>query len=117
MGPEDKIKVYIKPHSFWAYLAAQKLRTQRMAITIGHTIHLHQTTPEEFILSKKWLKHELKHVEQYERLGVFRFVWLYLKESIQKGYYNNSLEVEARAAESDDYLLAKYELTICGNKK
>jgi hypothetical protein len=41
----------------------------------------------------------LKHIEQYRRYGIARFIVLYLVESIKKGYYNNRFEIEARKAE------------------
>ena len=40
--------------------------------------------------------HESKHVEQWTRIGFFKFPYLYIKECIAKGYYNNKYEVEAR---------------------
>ena len=53
------------------------------------------------------LAHELVHVEQYARLGVARFLWLYVGEyarsrwrlrSHRQAYEAISFEVEARAA-------------------
>lgn len=112
MSHKEKIKVFIKVNSFWAFLAARKLKTSNIALVIGRTIFLHQTTAENFMLSKRWLLHELKHVEQFQRLGSFRFLWKYLVESITKGYHQNALEVEARAAETDTSLLDNFELII-----
>lgn len=82
-----------------ARVAARKLRVPAVAITIGNTIHLYRTRQEEFLGNPRWLKHELAHVEQFRRYGFFRFIVLYLLESLRKGYYNNRFEVEARAAE------------------
>ena len=54
--------------------------------------------------------HELKHVEQYDRMGTIGFLWKYLQESLRKGYFNNALELEARNAEHDAQLLQRYEI-------
>ena len=90
----------IKENSPFARLGAWKLRTSRMAMTIGNTIHLHNTSKQEFLEDNRWVKHELKHVEQYQQYGLIRFLWKYTIESIRRGYHNNRFEVEAREAES-----------------
>lgn len=92
-------EVGIKENSWIAKLAARKLKTKNCAIVIGNTIHLHNTAREEFMANRKWLLHELKHVEQYQRYGVLRFIVLYLYETVKRGYRNNRFEVEAREAE------------------
>lgn len=92
-------EVGIKENSWIAKLAARKLKTKNCAIVINRTIHLHNTTRAEFMANRKWLLHELKHVEQYQRYGVLRFIFLYLYETVRKGYRNNRFEVEAREAE------------------
>jgi hypothetical protein len=51
--------------------------------------------------NRKWLLHELKHVEQYQRYGAIRFILLYLYETVRRGYHNNRFEVEAREAEEN----------------
>lgn len=91
--------VRIKENSLLARIAAYKLKTKRCAIVINSTIHLHNTTKTEFMVNRKWLLHELKHVEQYQRYGVLRFIFLYLYETMKRGYRNNRFEVEAREAE------------------
>jgi hypothetical protein len=90
----------IKENSPFARLGAWKLRTGRMAMTIGSTIHLYNTSTEEFLKDNRWVKHELKHVEQYQTHGFIGFLWKYTLESIRRGYYNNRFEIEAREAES-----------------
>ena len=89
----------IKEHSFIARLAAKKLNTSRVAIVIGKTIHLHNTTQEQFLSDNAWVKHELCHVKQFKEFGFVRFIGLYLLESIKNGYYHNKYKVEAREAE------------------
>lgn len=68
-------------------------------MVLGNCIHLHNTSKEEFLQDKKWLKHELCHVEQFKKYGFIGFIMRYLWESLKKGYYNNKYEVEARDAE------------------
>nr|WP_214460545.1 DUF4157 domain-containing protein [Flavihumibacter fluvii] len=75
-----------------------------MAMVLGKTIHLHNTSVAELHSNRRWLRHELAHVRQFKKLGFFRFLLLYAMESYKKGYHKNCFEVEARAAESDDSL-------------
>jgi hypothetical protein len=79
--------ILIKENSWLAALAARKLRYGHIAIVIGSTIHLHNIDTAGFIRNRRWLIHELKHVEQFEQHGFFRFLWLYLAEYLQNGYY------------------------------
>lgn len=89
----------IKEHSLLARIAAWKMKAKQVAIVFGNTIHLHNTSANEFLSNEKWLKHELKHIEQYKQHGFVVFILKYLWESLKKGYYNNRFEVEAREAE------------------
>lgn len=47
----------------------------------------------------KLRRHELKHIEQIEKEGRFRFAFKYLYYNIKLGYKNNPYEIEARNAE------------------
>ncbi len=89
----------IKENSWLAKLAAVKLRTRSVAMVLGKTIHLHNTTKEDFLKDEKWVKHELCHIKQYKEHGYVTFIIKYLWESLQRGYYQNRFEVEARKAE------------------
>ena len=89
----------IKENSLFAKIAAKKLGTSSVAFVLGKTIHLYNTTKEEFLKDEKWVKHELCHIEQFKKYGAINFIYQYLLESIKKGYYNNKFEVEAREAE------------------
>ena len=91
----------LKENSWIARIAAYKLNAASVAMVLGHTIHLHNTTKEVFLQNTKWLKHELCHVQQFEQHGFFTFLIKYLLESIRNGYYKNKYEVEARQAEND----------------
>ena len=94
-----KQEIRVKENSFWARLAAKKLGSAKVAMVIGRTIHLHNTSATEFLNNERWVKHEMAHIEQYKRYGLIRFLVLYLWYSARYGYYNNPLEVEARSKE------------------
>jgi hypothetical protein len=91
----------IKENSWLAKIAAKKLRSQSVAMVIGSTIYLHNTSREQFLRNEKWVKHELCHIRQYKEHGLVGFLIKYVWESIKKGYYNNRFELEARAAENE----------------
>jgi hypothetical protein len=91
----------IKENSWIAKLAAKKLKSENVAIVIGKTIHLHHVSKENFLKDKKWLKHEMCHINQFKKYGFLNFILKYLWESYHHGYYNNKYEVEARKAEND----------------
>ena len=89
----------INENSWIAKLAAKKLQSNHVAIVIGNTIHLHNTTREDFLQNEKWVKHEVCHLQQSKKHGKFIFIIKYLWESVLHGYYNNKYEAEARKAE------------------
>jgi hypothetical protein len=95
----DKHHINIKENSWLAKIAAIKLGTKSVAMVLGKTIHLYNTTKAGFLQDEKWVKHELCHIKQFKEHGYFGFIVKYLWESIRKGYYNNRFEVEARKAE------------------
>lgn len=102
--------VYIKEKSWIAKIGAKLLGVNNVALTIGHTIYLYNATKIELLLNKTWLCHELVHVKQYQQLGVAKFLFLYIKEWIAKGYLNNKFEVEARAKETNLNLLNDFKV-------
>lgn len=81
-------------------MAAKKMKAFSVAMVLGKTIHLWGVSKEEFLTDKNWVKHELKHIEQYKKYGYIGFLTRYLWFSFKYGYYNNPLEIEAREAES-----------------
>ena len=95
----------LKENSFLARIAAWKLNSRQVAIVFGNTIHLHNTSRESFLANKKWLLHELKHIDQFNQYGFARFIFLYLIESFKNGYANNKYEIEAREAEEPNLKL------------
>lgn len=104
------ITVTIKENSWFARIAAYKLKTGKVAMVIGKTIYLHNTSKSEFLLSKKWLRHEITHVKQFNKFGVSKFLFLYLMESFNKGYENNRFEIEARQMENNLAILEGIEI-------
>ncbi len=94
-------KFLLKENSILAWIAAKKLKVSRVAMVLGQTIYLHNSTKEEFLNDSEWLRHEMVHLEQYKRYGVIKFLALYIWYSIKHGYYNNPLEVEARQKETE----------------
>jgi hypothetical protein len=89
----------IKENSWLAKIAAKKLGAASVAMVLGSTIHLYNTSKEEFSQNEKWVKHELCHVRQFKQHGFAGFIIKYLWESLRKGYYNNKYEAAARQAE------------------
>ena len=100
MGEAEINNPSIKENSWIARLAAKKLHAGSAAIVIGRSIHLYNATKQELLRNEKWLKHELCHIKQFQQYGFIPFIAKYLWESIQKGYFNNKFEVEARRAEN-----------------
>ena len=94
-----------------AKIAARKLKANQVAMVLGRTIHLHNTSRQEFLSNQKWLRHEIAHVRQYKQLGRLQFLFLYLLESFNKGYENNRFEVEARQQEKNLRILDGIEIS------
>ena len=107
---QKELLVRIKERSFVARVAAWKLKSDNAAIVIGNTIHLYNASCPEFLKNKAWLCHELKHIQQFRQYGFVPFVFMYLRESMLHGYANNKFEIEARAAEKEEHLIASMKL-------
>lgn len=99
MDHAEKIVFRVREKAFIARVAAFVLQGEQVAIVVGATIYLHGTKEAELLNSTAWLRHELKHVQQYQQKGTFSFLLKYFWESLRKGYWNNRYEIEARAAE------------------
>lgn len=95
------MNAHIKENSWIARIAAKKLRADNVAIVIGQTIHLHNVSRENFLSNPKWVKHEMRHLQQFKEHGLILFILKYLYESVKHGYYNNKYEIEARLAEEE----------------
>jgi hypothetical protein len=96
------LEFLIKENSWIAKLAAKKLKSENVAIVIGKTIHLYHVSRQDFLNDDKWVKHEMCHIDQFEKHGFLNFIFKYLAESIKHGYYNNKYEIEARDAEETE---------------
>jgi hypothetical protein len=79
-----------------------------VAITLGRRIYLRSGIADSSV--ERLLRHELAHVRQIERHGLFRFYFLYAAEfvrhfrrvrSISGAYAMISFEIEAVTAEED----------------
>ena len=93
--------ISIKENSWIAKLATKKMKAEAVALVIGKTIHIYGVSISEFKADSRWVRHELEHVIQYKKHGIFFFLWLYLYYSAKFGYYKNPFEMEARASEND----------------
>lgn len=104
------MKVLIKENSWVARIAAVKMKADKVAIVFGNTIHLHNTSRQDFLSDTDWVCHELKHVEQYKQNGFALFLIKYVFDWVKNGYYNNKFEVEARESEKDLSLIKKIKI-------
>lgn len=77
-----------------------------VAITLGRRIYVAAEVAEERTI--RFIRHELAHVRQINRLGLLRFYWRYFREYIANrrsgmtpsvAYRNISFEIEALSAE------------------
>jgi hypothetical protein len=98
----QKPHYHIKENSWLASIAAYKLGSEKMALVLGKTIHLHHCSREAFLANEKWLKHELCHLKQFKEHGYLTFLCKYLWETLKVGYHQNKYEVAARQAENED---------------
>ena len=79
-----------------ARIARLVLRSPRVAMVIGQTVHLSGATRAQFLADPEWVAHEQVHLRQFREHGLLPFLWKYLRESARVGYYHNKYEVEAR---------------------
>lgn len=67
-----------------------------MPLGYGFTFYKTIFIREDAQFNRYVIKHEMCHVRQWERIGKFKFPFLYLVELIKNGYKNNKYEIEAR---------------------
>lgn len=106
------MQVKIKEDSWFAALAAKKMKAKQLAIVYNKTIHLYQTTTTDFMADTRWLCHELQHVKQYQKEGSFIFLCKYIWYWMQVGYYNIPYEKDARDNELNLELLKEFEVKV-----
>lgn len=73
---------------------------EKYAITFGKTIFV-SCTKEDFLSEHWWVRHEVTHVEQYKKYGIFGFLKRYVAYAIVYHYHENPFEKEAISAEED----------------
>ncbi len=66
---------------------------EEAAITVGNIIFV-SCSRKEFIEDKRWVKHEITHVNQYKRYGLIGFWKRYFAMLIIYGYNNHPMENE-----------------------
>lgn len=103
-------QVTIKENSWLAKIAAYRLKSKKVAMVVGQTIYLYNTSKEDFLRNPKWLRHEITHVKQFAQHGYLKFILLYVMETFNKGYQYNKFEIEARRKETDNTILSGIEL-------
>src|SRR6266542_4548254 len=96
------MKISIKEKSFIARIASKILHEKSVAVVIGKTIHLWNADKQNLLKNKKWLRHELVHIQQFRQYGFIKFLLLYSWETLKNGYYNNKFEVVAIAKDNDE---------------
>lgn len=102
--------VKIRENSWLARIAAKRMKTKKIALVFGSTIHLYNVPKENFLSNKRWLRHELAHVQQYQELGKVKFLFHYFFESFNKGHEMNRFELEAQQAELRLDLEKKFQI-------
>ena len=105
------LRCRIKENSRVARLAAWRMNSTNIAIVFGRVIHLHGASRQQFLANTAWVRHEVRHVRQYEEHGFWGFLWRYVADWIRVGYYNNRFEKAARLAENNACELDGVEIT------
>lgn len=75
-------------------------------MVVGCTIYLYGIDAAAFMKQTSWVRHEVCHVRQYRKYTFVVFLFLYLLESVRRGYTHNRFEKEACEAECDSSMLA-----------
>ncbi len=86
------VKIFVVP---WLIPTWARAQTWGNAVLVRKGVEL---TPQ-------LLAHELAHVLQWRSLGVAGFISRYARHLIRHGYEKSPLEVAARLAEGNDFLL------------
>src|SRR5215831_1060180 len=96
VGHSQKVKVVA--HSKLAKMIAKIKGEESYGITIGKTIFV-SCSKEDFFAKQWWVSHEMAHVAQYQKLGVFRFLSKYAYYEVFHHKSINPFEFEAEVAE------------------
>jgi hypothetical protein len=103
VGYPERIRVCVVPalpipdEADLRQIAIQEMRLPHMTgLTLGYAVFVRNGSET----SKKLLRHEFRHVSQYEVAGsIDAFVLMYLMEIVQYGYDDAPFEKDARAHE------------------
>ncbi len=104
-GVVDRARAVILP------FCPRYIASRRTAITLGHLIIFtkpHYYDPSS-IQGLALLAHELKHVEQYRREGLLRFLWRYLSHWLKMGYDLERHPYEREATEFETRVQAQLQ--------
>ena len=104
------VQVFIKENAWIAKIAAYRLRVPACAIVFRSTIYLCGIHRHHFLENSAWVRHEVCHVQQWKRDGIFLFFFQYIWYSLRYGYRNNPYEIEAREAEKNTTLCQDVEI-------
>ena len=88
---------------------------EKYAITFGKTIFV-SCTKEDFLSEDWWVRHEVTHVQQYKKYGVFGFLKRYVAYAIVYRYRENPFEKEAISAEEDPLTRGIAAATMMSNQ-
>jgi hypothetical protein len=115
ISPEKKVRVVCRIHeqSPVGWLAARKLGSKSVAVTLGRHIYLWGAGAGDFLGDEAWVRHELCHVRQFKKYGWLPFLWLYLLENMRHGYRGNRFETAACQASREKEPLAGYLFETC----
>ncbi|MBL7765928.1 MAG: DUF4157 domain-containing protein [Chitinophagaceae bacterium] len=105
-----QIPVRVQENSRLAAMAAWKLGVPKCAMVIGRTIYLYRARKQDLLDDTAWLRHEVAHIHQWEKMGWSKFILQYLWLSFRHGYWENPLEAEARKAEQNPDILKSVEI-------
>lgn len=106
--------VRVVENSRIAKIAAKINGQEKYAITIGKTIFIN-CKKEDFYSEPWWVKHEMTHVEQYQKHGILPFLSMYLFYSLFNSYDEIPFEKEAQHAEYLEFRLDQLQKTTSTN--
>lgn len=83
----------------WLYTKANGFNKLNGWASFWHTVYI----ATDKLYDLKVIAHECQHIKQIDDLGILKFTYKYLKETIKNGYRNNKYEIEARAATLEQF--------------
>lgn len=83
----------------WMYTKANGFSKLNGWASFWHTVYI----ATDKLHDLKVIAHECQHIKQIDDLGILKFTYKYLKETVKNGYRNNKYEIEARAATIEQF--------------